>query len=629
MAEDNRYILARLALEQGDRFQARDQLASLLKEDPDNIEYWLLMSTVVESNKERIYCLNKVLALDPENQDAKLGMILFGAYKPENVRPAEIRKRDWLRELPDIRKVGKSQVKRKKSRYNSKQLVPLLVGALIIVLVLVSGGILPGTRSIFSPRLTITPMTWTPSAAPELAGELTGTPDPILQIPIGQVLDEPYTPTPAYVLTPHPGYGSYQTAMKAYREGDFETMLTYMQQTVKQLETPDIVYLVGEAFYYLGRYHEALKAYERALFLDPTFAPAYYGRALVNQVLEPAEDIKEDLDQALLLDPEFGQVYLERAKYYLDQGSYQLAYEDSSQAVSYLPESPLAYYYQAEALLGLKDYQEAEKSINKALALDINHIPSYLVAGRVSLETGNPERALEFLSRYEPYEPHKTWVFYYSLGKAYYLTGTDLNRALELLDQAADMGGESSDLYLLRAQILAEQGDLDRAVGEAVKARSLDKYNFKINLYLGRLLYDSDSLYLALVYFNDAEKLASDEYDLAEVYYYRALSLEKVGLFEASVQNWEALSNLPPAFVPDEWEYLAAAKLLPTSTPTPTLTFTPTLTPTVTSTPTATPTATATSTATETPTPSLTPTSTSTYTPSPSPSLTPSPTATP
>ena len=78
MEEDKRFTLAKFAIEQGDRFQARDLLASLLKDDPDNIEYWLLMSTVVESQKERVYCLKKVLTLDPINPDARLGMILFG-----------------------------------------------------------------------------------------------------------------------------------------------------------------------------------------------------------------------------------------------------------------------------------------------------------------------------------------------------------------------------------------------------------------------------------------------------------------------------------------------------------------------------------------------------------------------
>jgi len=613
MSEDRRYILARLALEQGDRFQARDHLAELLKEDPDNIEYWLLMSTVVESNKERVYCLKKVLDRDPGNQDASLGMILFGAQHPKNVRPAEIKKRDWLREVPDLRKLESTREKPKKSSYNYKQLVPLLVGSLLLILVLVLGGVLPGTRSVFSPRLTITPLTWTPSPAVANDDGERGTPDPILQIPIGQVLVNTYTPTPVYMLTPHPGYGSYQTALSAYQAGDFETMLTYIRQTAKQLETPDIVFLVGEALRNLNRYNEALEAYDRALFLNPEFAPAYYGRAEVNQVLNPESDIKGDLDQALLLDPEFGRAYLERSKYYLERDSYQLAYTDASQAVKYLPDSPLAYFYQAKALLGLRDYSRAEQVINKSLSLDINHVPSYLVAGIASLESGNAERALELLTRYEPYDPDKTWEFYYSLGKAYYLSNTDQKKALELIDQAVELGGNSSDLFLTRALIERELGDLEQAITSAFQARNLDRDNYQANIYLSRLLYESESYSLALVYLNIADEQALDEEDLVDVYYYRALVLEKLGQLDASLQNWQDLISLPLAYVPDEWEYIAAAKLVPTATLTPTLTATPTKTPTVTPSPTAS------FTPTRTPTPSRTPSPTPSASPSPVP----------
>ncbi len=610
MAEDKRFILAKFALEQGDRFQARDQLASLLKEDQDNIEYWLLMSTVVESDKERIFCLNKVLEIDHNNEEARLGMILFGAVDRGSVRPVEIRKKDWTRDLPDIRKKDKTK-EQKKSRYNYKQLLPLGVGAFIILLVVVFSGLLPGTRSIFSPRLTITPMTWTPSVDPNL-GLLTGTPNPILQIPIGQVLNATYTPTPAYVLTPHPGYGTYQSALDAYRKGDFETMLTYMLQTENQLETPDIVFLSGEAFRNLGRFNEALEKYDRALFLDPAFAPAYFGRALISQIMDSSYDIKGDLDQTLLLDPTFGEVYLARAKYYLDQGSYQLAYEDSSQAILFLPESPLAHYYRAEALLELKDYPEAEKAVMSALLLDINHVPSYLVYGRVSLETGKPGQALDLLQRYEPYDPQKTWVFYYSLGKAVYLTGNDLNGALELLDRAESMGGEDADLYQTRAQIYAELSQFDKAVDDAFKARNVDREDFDATLFLAKVLFENQQYTLSLVYLNIAIDLTRDEVDQAQVYYWRALAYEETGSFDESIADWRNLISLPLAYVPDEWEYTAAEKLLPTATPSPTYTFTPTMTPTTTYTATTTPSATVTPAPTETLTPTFTPTLAST-----------------
>jgi tetratricopeptide (TPR) repeat protein len=610
MAEDKRYILAKLALEQGDRFQARDHLAGLLKDEPDNIEYWLLMSTVVTSNKERIYCLNKVLSLDPKNSQARLGMILFGAHKPGEVRPAEIKKRDWSRDLPDLSKKTQRPKKQKKGGYNYKRLVPLFVIAGIILITLfLTGNLIPGMRSIFLPKLTITPITWTPSPDAGRNADLTGTPNPILQLPIGEVLQHTYTPTPVYVLTPHTGYGSYQTALEAYQEGDYETMLTYMRQTADQLETADIVYLVGEALRNLGRYNEALEQYDRALFLDPSFAPAYYGRAIISHLIDPGYDMKPDLDQALLLDPAYGQVYIERAEYYLDHGSYQLAFLDADQAVYYLPNSHLAHFYRAWALLELKDYQEAERSIQTALSLDINYVPAYLIAGRIALENGKPEEALKLLARYEPYDPDKNWVFYYSLAKAYLLTGEDLNHADELLAQAIMLGGGNKDVYQTRALLSLEMGDLDGAVRYATQARNLDRNDFKVNLLLGRLLYESKKYSLALVYLNISAELVRDEADQVDLYYWRALTYEELGKWEESIQDWRNLLDLPLVFVPDEWEYLAAQKLLPTATPTPTATLTPSVTPTIT------PSFTVTSTSTRTPTPSRTPSLSATPTP--------------
>jgi tetratricopeptide (TPR) repeat protein len=587
MAEDKRFILAKFAMEQGDRFQARDHLSSLLKDEPNNIEYWLLMSTVVESQKERIYCLKKVLAIDPRNRNARLGMILFGGQEVGKVRSASLRKRDWLKEVPDIQKKEPKKKEQKKFRFNYKQLTPLGVGAVVILFVLFISGAFPGTRSIFTPKLTITPITQTPSLVPGMDSNSTETPAPESMRPIGRVLDRPYTATPVYVLTPHPGYGTYNTALEAYQQGDFTTMLTYLKLTVTQLEIADIVYLVGEAYFNLGQYHEALEQYERSLFKDPTFAPAYYGRAITSRIIDDNYDIKPDLDQALLLDPRFGQVYLERAKYYLDQGSYQLAFEDADQATKYLPQSPLAHYYRAEALLRIKDYEEAEKSITVAMDLDINHVPSYLTAGLIRLETGNPQAALELLTRYDPHVSNKPWEFYYALGKAYFLSGEDLNKGLELVDEAIEMGGSSRDLFFIRALIVYGLGDLEAAIGDLLMARMQDRLDFEVNLMLGRLHFEEEIYFAGLVYLNIAEELAFTDSEKAQLYYWRAQVLESLGRFEGSIINWEALQGLPIEEVPDEWEEIAAEKLIPTATPTPTLTDTPTITPSITPSPTA------------------------------------------
>ena len=54
------------ALKQGDHARAKDILTRLLKADQNNATYWVWMSAAVETTKERIYCLETALKLDPE-----------------------------------------------------------------------------------------------------------------------------------------------------------------------------------------------------------------------------------------------------------------------------------------------------------------------------------------------------------------------------------------------------------------------------------------------------------------------------------------------------------------------------------------------------------------------------------
>ena len=61
MADDKMLQEAIEAVDNGHRDRARDLLTRLLKANQTNPKYWLWMSSVVESTKERIYCLQKVL----------------------------------------------------------------------------------------------------------------------------------------------------------------------------------------------------------------------------------------------------------------------------------------------------------------------------------------------------------------------------------------------------------------------------------------------------------------------------------------------------------------------------------------------------------------------------------------
>ena len=99
--ENNIFQEAVDALRRGDKLRAKNLLTGLLKDDQNNAIFWIWLSAAVDNTKERIYCLQTALKLDPENGTAKRGLILLGALPPDDtVQPFPMnRPRAWEEKL--------------------------------------------------------------------------------------------------------------------------------------------------------------------------------------------------------------------------------------------------------------------------------------------------------------------------------------------------------------------------------------------------------------------------------------------------------------------------------------------------------------------------------------------------
>ena len=128
------------ALRTGDRAHARDLLTRLLKADQKNAEYWVWLSAVVDTQKERLYCLQTALQLDPQNAAAKRGMLLLGAIPPDDsVPPFPVnRPRRWEEQLA-ISHEGQEKLV---GWANPLTRVFIILGIAVVVLGLALGGYL-------------------------------------------------------------------------------------------------------------------------------------------------------------------------------------------------------------------------------------------------------------------------------------------------------------------------------------------------------------------------------------------------------------------------------------------------------------------------------------------------------
>ena len=119
-----------IAIKSGDKKTGRELLMEVLKADSRNENAWLWMTQVLDSDDERIKCLETVLKINPNNEKAKHGLTIFQQRQA----------------TPKLRRIEKSSQSYPKSSLpknatTTNRKTPLLIITLV-VLILISCGCL-------------------------------------------------------------------------------------------------------------------------------------------------------------------------------------------------------------------------------------------------------------------------------------------------------------------------------------------------------------------------------------------------------------------------------------------------------------------------------------------------------
>ncbi len=599
MATEKMYQAALEAIDQGQSARARDLFTRLLRSDSSKAEYWLWMSTLVDTSQERIYCLESALRADPDNEAAKRGLIILGAREAgKDVTPAPLFHRNWEKEVEDVAEPPKSLVRRlwddRTMRITSLLIVFLVVGRLILGGIYSLSHLTPPAKPIavfkVSPFPSRTPTaTSTPTTTrTPLAIHLT-TPTSVAPTPLWMYLDATYTPIPLYVNTPHPAIEAYRAAIDAYQNSDWGNLLQFIDQAITiEPYAPDLYYYKAEAYRNTGRYDDAVLAYEQAVEIDPTFAPAYYGRALAYEKINPDSDIEGELSYAIQYDPNYVDAYLARARIRLKHNNPEGAVEDILAVDKLFPSHPMTYILLAQAYLEFGDPTSALQNALIGYELDKTSLPAYFTLAKVYLAKNDSNKAIRYADIYLAYvnDDADAWAI---KAQAEFQIG-DFTAALSSCDKAIAVDAENAPAWYYRGIIHLYQGDIRTAVNDLVNAVNLNMLNFDYSIALGKALWADQRLEMAIRQFTSAENLATTDKQRAVVYYNRAQVNEQAMSMTDAMNDWQLLLALPADQVPAYWRIFAQQHLDIINPPTATATPTSTSTPTETSTPTATPT---------------------------------------
>jgi len=573
------------ALRRGDKPRAKDLLTRLLKTNQNNPTYWIWLSAAVDNTKERIYCLQTALKLDPENGTAKRGLILLGALAPdETIQPFPMnRPRVWEEKLLLANEKPKEKGIRAIVRNPVVRLVSVIAIGAGLLSVLIFGFVLPNQTRI-APTTTFTPgPSPTFTATPTVFGA-TAEPTRVFigPTPLWMLVPETYTPTPIYVNTPRSPQSrdQYRLAEQAYKAGDWDSYISNMQLILAlEPNSADIHYLIGEAYRFKGDTNSALSSYKEAKNIDPNFSAPYLGEARVRLMNDPGYNAEKLLDQAIELDPNYGEAYLERAKYLTTHKKAEAAIVDLNRAATLMPNSPDVYLAFASAYLALNESESALDAAEKAYSLDITSLPVYEMLGKLYLENGQYQRAAEALEVFVVYQPEDANVLA-RLGQAYYEIG-EYESAIKALDKATTINRTGLRKYLVyRGLAHLELGDdVDQAVSDLEAAKEADDGSFDINLALLRGYFAAEKYGSAFLQVEALKSLAETDKQTAIMLYWRGLVQEKREEPKDAIKAWKALLKMDEKAMTADMRKEAQAhldKLAPvTVTPTPKKSATP------------------------------------------------------
>ncbi|HKZ68473.1 MAG TPA: tetratricopeptide repeat protein [Anaerolineales bacterium] len=572
----------------GDRTKAKDKLTRYLRYDQKNEHAWLWMSAVVESDRERIFCLNNVLKLNPNNKMAKRGLALLGAL-PADMRAdldIEIIGVDLKADVTTAGAAGKRQKRggftfRRNRRLENVAIaglaVPIVGGCIVFGLNL--GGsqvVVAGLLGIESPtpRPTATPvpptLTPTNTPIPPTATEV-AIATPIIganQTPIAELLGVSYTAAPPSVEVPFFPEEAYNTGERAYLAGEYDAALLSFRDAVEQNANNYAAhYYTGAIYLEKKDYNRAFLSYSAALKINSGFAPALLGRGQANfrSGGNPLSDYQKAKDAAR----EWAEPYIQTAIYYADRKQPDKAIAELETARGLDSNNVNVYWNLAEQYLAVGRVDEALAVLQTGLELDATALDLYRVQAKILLAVEDFQTALEKINLYISYRPTDAegWTIQ---GRAY--LGLDdaanafaaLTRAVELkpfdprdalvargtanlilgqpeaaradFDRALQLGITTRNRLLI-GHAYYDVGDYVTAVKEFEKAVASDTTGFETNYWLGRSLVSNEQYDKGIEAINDALGRADTDLRRFDCFYQRALAYDGLDERDSAVQD--------------------------------------------------------------------------------------------
>lgn len=144
-----------------------------------------------------------------------------------------------------------------------------------------------------------------------------------------------------------------------------------------------------------GNQKQANHYLEKIDELEANLGFAYYHRGVACQEMGKYHEAIFDFDRAIELDSKYSSAYLERGRVYQKLGDYRQAIDNYNVVVKRNPRDAMAYGARSSAYIGLEFFPLAIMDCDKAIELDPKYARAYLDRGISYQRLGHPAKGIE------------------------------------------------------------------------------------------------------------------------------------------------------------------------------------------------------------------------------------------
>ena len=193
----------------------------------------------------------------------------------------------------------------------------------------------------------------------------------------------------------------------------------------------------GNDFFYKSEYEKALKAYDKAIELDPNYAMAWFNKGTALGKLSRHEKALKAYDKAIELDPNYAMAWFNKGTALGKLSRHEKSLKAFDKAIELGPNYAMAWCNKGAALGKLSRHEDAMKAFDKAIELDPNYAMTWVNKGNALIKLSRHEDALKACDKAIELDPNFGGAWY-NRACSHSLLGkkgealSDLKRAIEL-----------------------------------------------------------------------------------------------------------------------------------------------------------------------------------------------------